>query len=95
MIQVIVGTTTTRNTKNYTADTTLRYILEDNAVDYSVAQVMLDGASLQAGDMDKITVVIWFEGDDPECVDDILEGEIKFSMDINVIEELDNGGEAA
>ena len=39
--------------------------------------------------MDKITVVIWFEGDDPECVDDILEGEIKFSMDINVIEELD------
>lgn len=53
MIQVIVGTTTTRNTKNYTADTTLRYILEDNAVDYSVAQVMLDGASLQAGDMDK------------------------------------------
>ena len=53
MIQVIVGTTTTRNTKNYTADTTLRYILEDNAVDYSVAQVMLDGASLQAGTMDK------------------------------------------
>ena len=53
MIQVIVGTTTTRNTKNYTANTTLRYILEDNAVDYSVAQVMLDGASLQAGDMDK------------------------------------------
>lgn len=53
MIQVIVGTTTTRNTKNYTADTTLRYILEDNAVDYSVAQVMLDGASLHAGDMDK------------------------------------------
>ena len=53
MIQVIVGTTTTRNTKNYTADTTLRYILEDNAVDHSVAQVMLDGASLQAGDMDK------------------------------------------
>lgn len=53
MIQVIVGTTTTRNTKNYTADTTLRYILEDNAVDYSVAQVMLDGSSLHAGDMDK------------------------------------------
>lgn len=51
--------------------------------------------NFKAGDMDKITVVIWFEGDDPECVDDILEGEIKFSMDINVIEELDNGGEAA
>ena len=47
------------------------------------------------GDMDRITVAIWFEGEDPECVDDILEGEVKFSMDINLIEELDNGGEAA
>lgn len=53
MIQVIVGTTTNRTTKNYTASTTIRHILEDNAVDYSVSQVMLDGASLQAGDMDK------------------------------------------
>lgn len=53
MIQVIVGTTTQRNTKNYTAGTTIRNILEDNAIDYSVAQVMLDGANLQAGDMDK------------------------------------------
>lgn len=53
MIKVIVGTTTQRNEKNYTAGTTIRTILEDNAIDYSVAQVMLDGASLQAGDMDK------------------------------------------
>ena len=53
MIQVIVGTTTNRTTKNYTAGTTIRHILEDNAVDYSVSQVMLDGASLQAGDIDK------------------------------------------
>ena len=53
MIKVIVGTTTQRNEKLYTADTTIRQILEDNAIDYSVAQVMLDGASLQAGTMDK------------------------------------------
>lgn len=53
MIRVIVGTTTQRNEKNYTPSTTIRNILEDNAIDYSVAQVMLDGASLQAGDMDK------------------------------------------
>jgi hypothetical protein len=53
MIRVIVGTTTTRVEKNYSPATSLREILEDNAVDYSVAQVMLDGASLQAGDMDK------------------------------------------
>lgn len=53
MIRVIVGTTTQRNEKNYTADTTIRSILEDNAVDYSTSQVMLDGATLQAGTMDK------------------------------------------
>ena len=53
MIRVIVGTTTQRVEKNYSPTTSLREILEDNAVDYSVAQVMLDGASLQAGDMDK------------------------------------------
>lgn len=53
MIRVIVGTTTERHEKNYPADTTIRTILEDNAVDYSVAQVMLDGASLELGSMDK------------------------------------------
>jgi hypothetical protein len=53
MIRVIVGTTTQRNEKNYQPETTIRTILEDNAIDYSVAQVMLDGASLQPGDMDK------------------------------------------
>lgn len=53
MIRVIVGTTTQRNEKNYTADTTIRSILEDNAIDYSTSQVMLDGATLQAGTMDK------------------------------------------
>ena len=53
MIRVIVGTTTQRVEKNYAPATTLREILEDNAVDYSIAQVMLDGANLQAGDMDK------------------------------------------
>lgn len=53
MIRVIVGTTTQKFEKNYAPNTSLREILEENAIDYSVAQVMLDGASLQAGDMDK------------------------------------------
>ena len=53
MIRVIVGTTTQRNEKNYPANTTLRTILEDNAVDYSVSQIMLDGANINPGDMDK------------------------------------------
>ena len=51
--------------------------------------------NFEAGAIDRFTVVIWFEGDDPECVDDILEGEIKFSMDLDIIETLDDSGEAA
>lgn len=53
MIKVIVGTTTQRSEVNYTADKTLRYILEDNNIDYSIANIMLDGANIKAGDMDK------------------------------------------
>lgn len=45
--------------------------------------------NLKAGDMEKITVVLWFEGEDPECVNDILEGEVKLSMDLNVYKPLD------
>ncbi len=33
------------------------------------------------GDINKYTIVIWLEGNDPECTDNILGGEIKLSMD--------------
>ncbi len=52
MIKVIVGTTTERTEKMYAPSTTLRTILEENGVDYSVAQIMFDGRSLRAGEMD-------------------------------------------
>ena len=35
------------------------------------------------GDINKYTVVIWIEGSDPECTDNILGGEIKISMGFN------------
>lgn len=41
---------------------------------------------LEAGGIDKYTVVIWLEGNDPECVDDILGGEMKMAMQFNVLE---------
>lgn len=53
MIKVIVGTTTERIDREYAPSTTIRTILEDNAIDYSVAQVMLDSVSLKTGEMDK------------------------------------------
>ena len=33
-------------------------------------------------DIDKFTIVIWIEGDDPECLDHIIGGEIKMHMEI-------------
>ena len=34
------------------------------------------------GDIDKFTIVIYLEGDDPECLDNIIGGEMKMHMDI-------------
>lgn len=34
----------------------------------------------EPNDVDKYTVVIWLEGNDPECIDDILGGEMKMAM---------------
>ena len=35
------------------------------------------------GNVDKYTIVIWMEGDDPECVDQIVGGSVEFSMHID------------
>lgn len=35
------------------------------------------------GNVDRYTVVIWLEGDDPECVDQIVGGSLQFRMVIN------------
>ena len=35
------------------------------------------------GNVDKYTIVIWMEGDDPECVDKIVGGSVEFSMHID------------
>ena len=41
------------------------------------------------GDLTKFTVVIWLEGNDPECVDRILGGEMKVDMKLEVIYDED------
>ena len=35
------------------------------------------------GNVDKYTIVVWMEGDDPECVDSIIGGSVQFTMHIN------------
>ena len=47
--------------------------------------------NFQVGDVDKYTVVIWLDGDDPECVDDIIGGEVEFGMDFDTLDKNDSG----
>ena len=35
------------------------------------------------GNVDRYTIVIWMEGDDPDCVDEIIGGSVQFSMSID------------
>ena len=50
---------------------------------YSKDEAVLEQRKdFKPGDIDKFTVVIWLEGDDPDCVDAILGGEIKMHMEM-------------
>lgn len=50
---------------------------------YSDDLIVLRGRTdFKPGDLDKYTIVIWLEGDDPDCVNELLGGEIKMHMDI-------------
>ena len=46
---------------------------------------------MKSGDIDKFTIVIFLEGDDPDCTDELIGGEMKMHMDIT--EEHINEGE--
>ena len=35
---------------------------------------------MKAGDLDKITVVVWIEGDDPECTNALIGGHVRLHM---------------
>ena len=50
---------------------------------YSSSSVVLKNrAQFNPGDIDKFTIVIYLEGDDPDCVDSLIGGEMKMHMDI-------------
>lgn len=53
MIKVIVGTTTQRKSIIVPKTTTIRSILEENDIDYTVGTIHIDGASLTPGEIDK------------------------------------------
>ena len=50
---------------------------------YSDTDVLLEQREgFYPGEVDKITIVIWIEGDDPDCVDALIGGEMKMTMKI-------------
>lgn len=57
---------------------------EPNTVPFiSDSQVMLSlRKNFKPKDVDKYTVVVWLEGDDPDCIDSILGGEMKMQMSL-------------
>ena len=52
--------------------------------------VKKDIQHFKPGDYTKFTVVIWLEGNDPDCVDKIIGGEFKVDMAISVLTAEDN-----
>lgn len=42
-----------------------------------------DRLDIKPGEVDRYTVIVWLEGKDPECIDDIIGGEMKMSMIIS------------
>lgn len=43
----------------------------------------------EVGDVDKYTIVIWIEGNDPECIDDIRNGHVRMRMLFSVRDDED------
>ena len=53
MVKVLVGTSTEKQNVVVPESKTLKETLQENNVDYSVAQVYLDGATLNSGELEK------------------------------------------
>lgn len=43
--------------------------------------VLRERRDFKPGDIDRYTVVVWIEGDDPDCMDNLIGGEIKMHID--------------
>lgn len=70
---------------------------EKEAADYSwvdpVTVMKETSAQVKSGEKIKYTIVIWLEGEDPECVNEIMGGEVKLSMDFSVVDNEAGNGE--
>lgn len=58
---------------------------EDGCVSFKNDTIVCEYTEDQflVGNVDRYTIAIWMEGDDPECVDSIIGGSVQFSMHID------------
>lgn len=58
----------------------------DKEFEASTVVMTTKNDSLKPRGKDKYTVVVWLEGNDPDCVDDIIGGTMKLGMNFKIIE---------
>lgn len=65
---------------------------EKDCVNFASEKVVCEYAeeNFLVGNVDKYTIVIFMEGEDPECVDAIVGGSVQFSMTIDAIDSEDS-----
>ena len=68
----------------YAKENSLTKMAEDGTEKFykSKVPVLRKRSNFKPGDIDKYTIVVWVEGDDPDCVDALIGGEIKMHLDI-------------
>ncbi len=61
---------------------------EPGTVRFPSATVMADGRidGLEPAQCTRFTIVVWIEGNDPDCVDWLIGGEMKIDMDVRIVQ---------
>ena len=61
---------------------------EPNTVEFFSEQIAAQKiiSDFSPGEVDKFTVVIWIEGDDPDCTDDLIGGKLRVDMNMSVVQ---------
>lgn len=72
----------TKEQKEYHQFTSVEGLYQFQTIPWKSKDLVCSGSrqKMKVGEADKYTVVVWLEGDDPDCKDDILGGHVEMSM---------------
>lgn len=78
----IVDADSVKNIGNYNSSFEVKTVNKFTTVPFESDRIVCSGdrKQIKTDEYDKYTVVIWYEGEDPECVDDILGGWVEMFM---------------